>query len=157
MNAGKIVQVIGPVVDVEFDPGRLPAIYSALEVKAKQAQDKARTNVLEISELGLVEMTRKRVRQTLQSLFCAPCPTCKGTGVAKSEATLAAEIFRKVQAAAATGGRQEIVVRVHPEMAQSLESEEQDALDTLGREVGRKLTIQSVLTFDREEYEIISR
>ena len=39
MNAGKIVQVIGPVVDVEFDPGRLPAIYSALEVKAKQAQD----------------------------------------------------------------------------------------------------------------------
>jgi len=39
MNAGKIVQVIGPVVDVQFDPGRLPAIYSALEVKAKQAQD----------------------------------------------------------------------------------------------------------------------
>jgi F-type H+-transporting ATPase subunit beta len=39
MNAGKIVQVIGPVVDVEFDPGKLPAIYSALEVKAKQAQD----------------------------------------------------------------------------------------------------------------------
>ena len=126
-------------------------------LKKALAQDKARTNVLEISELGLVEMTRKRVRQTLHSLFCAPCPTCKGTGVAKSEATLAAEIFRKVQAAAATGGRQEIVVRVHPEMAQSLESEERDALYSLAQQVGRKLTIQSVLTFDWEEYEIISR
>ncbi len=52
------------------------------------ADDKARTNVLEISELGLVEMTRKRVRQSLQSLFCAPCPTCKGSGVVKSDATL---------------------------------------------------------------------
>ncbi len=62
------------------------------------ADDKARTNVLEISELGLVEMTRKRVRQSLQSLFCAPCPTCKGSGVVKSDATLSAEIFRKIQA-----------------------------------------------------------
>ena len=68
------------------------------------ADDKARTNVLEISELGLVEMTRKRVRQSLQSLFCAPCPTCKGSGVVKSDATLAAEIFRKIQAGA-HGGR----------------------------------------------------
>ena len=50
------------------------------------ADDKARTNVLEISELGLVEMTRKRVRQSLQSLYCAPCPACKGSGVVKSDA-----------------------------------------------------------------------
>ncbi|HLC42588.1 MAG TPA: Rne/Rng family ribonuclease [Methylomirabilota bacterium] len=126
-------------------------------LKKALAEDKARTNVLEISPLGLVEMTRKRVRQTLQSLFCAPCPICKGTGVVKSESTVAAEIFRKVQAAAATGGQKEIVVRVHPQMAQSLESEERDALELLEQRTGRKLTIQSVLSFDREEYEIISR
>src|SRR5260370_1261151 len=75
------------------------------------ADDKARTNVLEISELGLVEMTRKRVRQSLQSLFCAPCPTCKGSGVVQSDATLAAEIFRKIHAGgparvALTAGKQ---------------------------------------------------
>src|SRR5258705_1152824 len=77
------------------------------------ADDKARTNVLEISELGLVEMTRKRVRQSLQSLFCAPCPTCKGSGVVKSDATLAAEIFRKIQAGAPDGGLRAVGVRVH--------------------------------------------
>ena len=67
--------------------------------------------MLEISELGLVEMTRKRVRQSLPSLFCAPCPTCKGSGVVKSDATLAAEIFRKVEAGAREGGGREVVVR----------------------------------------------
>jgi ribonuclease G len=58
------------------------------------ADDKARTNVLEISELGLVEMTRKRVRQGLQSLLTSACPTCKGSGTVKSDLTLTAEIFR---------------------------------------------------------------
>ena len=83
-------------------------VFKAL--KRALADDKARTNVLEISELGLVEMTRKRVRQSLQSLFCAPCPTCKGSGVVKSDATLAAEIFRKIQAQSPRGrGPREVV------------------------------------------------
>ena len=56
-------------------------------LKQALADDKARTNVLEISELGLVEMTRKRVRQDLQAMFCVPCPTCKGSGVVRSDAT----------------------------------------------------------------------
>src|SRR4030095_10282043 len=55
-------------------------------------------NVLEISELGLVEMTRKRVRQDLRALLSTVCPTCKGNGVTKADATLAAEIFRAIPA-----------------------------------------------------------
>ena len=85
------------------------------------ADDKSRTNVLEISELGIVEMTRKRARQDLQSMFCAPCPTCKGSGHVRSDATLAAEIFRKIQAQAPdapAGG--EVLVRAHPELRPSL-------------------------------------
>jgi ribonuclease G len=130
-------------------------VFRAL--KKALSEDKARTNVLEISELGLVEMTRKRVRQDLQSLFCAPCPTCKGSGVVKSDLTLAAEIFRKVQAAAADLGGQEILIRVHPEMAQHLEAEEREGIELLQETVQRKLTLQPVPTLGREEYEIISR
>src|SRR5207245_3733244 len=70
-------------------------VYAAL-MKAL-VDDKARTNVLEISELGLVEMTRKRVRKGLQSLLTASCPTCKGRGVVRSDPTLPAEIFRNSQ------------------------------------------------------------
>jgi ribonuclease G len=127
-------------------------VFKAL--KRVLADDKARTNVLEISELGLVEMTRKRVRQSLQSLFCAPCPTCKGSGVVKSDATLAAEIFRKVQAGAHEGGPREVVVRAHPEMAHHLETTQRDGLERLQALIGRKVVVQGVPTYHREQYEL---
>ena len=127
-------------------------VFKAL--KRVLADDKARTNVLEISELGLVEMTRKRVRQSLQSLFCAPCPTCKGSGVVKSDATLAAEIFRKIQAGAHEGGPREVVVRAHPEMAHHLESTQRDGLERLQALIGRKVVVQGVSSYHREQYEL---
>ena len=146
--------IIIDFIDMEREEHR-QQVFRAL--KKVLAEDKARTNVLEISELGLVEMTRKRVRQDLQSLFCAPCPTCKGSGVVKSDVTLAAEIFRKVQAAALEPGGEEIVIRVHPEMAQHLEAEEREGLELLQETVQRKLSVQPLTSLDREEYEIISR
>jgi ribonuclease G len=118
------------------------------------ADDKARTNVLEISELGLVEMTRKRVRQSLQSLFCAPCPTCKGSGVVKSDITLSAEIFRKIQAPSKDAGGRDVVIRVHPEMAHHLESSQRDGLEKLQALIGRKIVIQAVASYHREQYEL---
>jgi ribonuclease G len=121
------------------------------------AEDKARTNVLEISELGLVEMTRKRVRQSLQSLFCAPCPACKGTGVVKSDAAVAAEIFRKVQAGAREGGGHDIQVRVHPDTARYLETDQGEAVERLRSVVGRKVTVQAVSSYQRDQYEVTVR
>jgi len=146
--------IIIDFIDMEREEHR-QQVFKAL--KKALAEDKARTNVLEISELGLVEMTRKRVRQDLQSLFCTPCPTCKGSGVVKSDLTLAGEIFRKIQAAAADLGGQEILIRVHPEMAQYLEAEEREGLELLQETVQRKLSVQPMTSLDREEYEIISR
>src|ERR1700687_1069030 len=102
-------------------------VFKAL--KRVLADDKARTNVLEISELGLVEMTRKRVRQSLQSLYCAPCPARKGSGMIKSEAAIAAEILRKMQAGVRDAAGTEVVVRVHPETAHHLEMDRRDAVD----------------------------
>ena len=118
------------------------------------ADDKARTNVLEISELGLVEMTRKRVRQSLQSLFCAPCPTCKGSGVVKSDVTLSAEIFRRIQAQSKEGGGRDVVIRVHPEMAHHLESSQREGLEKLQALIGRKIVIQATASYHREQYDL---
>jgi ribonuclease G len=118
------------------------------------ADDKARTNVLEISELGLVEMTRKRVRQSLQSLFCAPCPTCKGSGVVKSDVTVSAEIFRKIQAQSKEGGGRDVVIRVHPEMAHHLESSQREGLEKLQALIGRKIVIQATASYHREQYDL---
>jgi len=127
-------------------------VFKAL--KKVLADDKARSNVLEISELGLVEMTRKRVRQSLQSLFCAPCPTCKGSGVVKSDATLAAEIFRKIQAGAGEGNGRDVVIRVHPEMAHHLESSQRDGIERLQALLSRKISVQAVASYHREQYDV---
>ena len=118
------------------------------------ADDKARTNVLAISELGLVEMTRKRVRQSLSSLFCAPCPACKGSGLIKSDATLAAEILRKIQAGARAATGPEVVVRAHPETAHHLDVDRREAVDRLAAMIGRKIAIQAASSFQREQYEV---
>ena len=130
-------------------------VYKAL--KRALADDKARTNVLEISELGLVEMTRKRVRQDLRALVSSTCPTCKGSGVVKADATVAAEIFRAVHSKAATTGPGEIVVRVHPELAQYLEGEGGEPLTQLSRLVERTVTVQSVNRAHRDEYDVVVR
>src|SRR5438128_11437856 len=112
--------IIIDFIDMEREEHR-QQVYKAL--RRALAEDKARTNVLEISELGLVEMTRKRVRQDLRSLFATQCPTCKGSGVIKAEATLAEEIFPAVRAQAAAPAAPpgcEVVVRVHPDVARYL-------------------------------------
>ena len=127
-------------------------VFKAL--KRSLADDKARTNVLEISELGLVEMTRKRVRQSLHSLFCAPCPACKGSGVVRSDATLAAEIFRRIQAQGQEAGGGDVMVRVHPEMAHYLESGQREGLERLQALIGRSIVIQPVASYHREQYEL---
>jgi len=119
--------------------------------------DKARSNVLEISELGLVEMTRKRVRQSLQSLFCAPCQVCKGSGVVKSDATLSAEIFRKIQAGMKEAGGLEVVVRVHPDTAQHLEVDQREGLERLQALIGRKVAVQAVASYHRDQYDLTFR
>jgi len=147
--------IIIDFIDMEREEHR-EQVYKAL--KKALAEDKARTNVLQISELGLVEMTRKRVRQDLRGLLSVACPTCKGSGVIKADATLAAEIFRAVRAKMATadeGDAREVVVRVHPELARYLEGDGQEGLERLAASIGREVRVQAIpLHGDREGYEI---
>jgi ribonuclease G len=145
--------IIIDFIDMETADHR-EQVYRAL--KRALADDKARTNVLEISELGLVEMTRKRVRQDLRSLLSTMCPTCKGSGVTKADATLAAEIFRAIPAkvrAAEDANDREVAVRVHPDLARYFEADGRDGLDRLAQALDRKITIQPNHA-DREGYEI---
>jgi ribonuclease G len=132
-------------------------VYKA--VKRALAEDKARTNVLQISELGLVEMTRKRVRQDLRALLTQSCPTCRGNGVVKSSETLATEICRAVQAKAAAeappGEGREIVARVHPDVAAYLGGEGRADLERLEAALEVKITVQTASgQAPREEYEV---
>ena len=128
-------------------------------LKRALAVDKARNNVMPISELGLVEMTRKRVRQDLRALLTQHCPVCRGTGVVKSDETLAIELYRAIQAKAAAeapaGEGREIVARVHPDVAAYVEREGRADLERLESGLQVKISVQAASgQSPREESEI---
>ncbi|MBI1894091.1 MAG: Rne/Rng family ribonuclease [Candidatus Rokubacteria bacterium] len=121
------------------------------------AADKARTHVLPISELGIVEMTRKRVRQDLLSLLTEKCPSCKGTGGVRSPATIAADLLRRVQVKAVESASHEIVIRLHHEVAAYLQAEERNALERLQSRLDRKITLEPISNGSRDTHEILFR
>jgi ribonuclease G len=147
--------IIIDFIDMESAEHR-EQVYRAL--KRALAEDKARTNVLEISELGLVEMTRKRVRQDLRALLSQQCPTCRGSGVTKSDETLAAELFRAVRAKAASAPGKDITARVHPDVAAHLDAHAREDVDRLAALIGARVTVEPFRQPKaREDYELIVR
>jgi ribonuclease G len=152
---------LGGIIIIDFIDMEVAEHREQVEkaIKKALASDKARTNVLQISELGLVEMTRKRVRQDLRAALTQHCPACRGTGVVKSTETLATEIYRALQAKAAAetpaGGGREIVARVHPELAAYLDGEGRADLERLEAGLEVKITVQPAgAQAPREEYEL---
>jgi ribonuclease G len=164
-SVGEIVRQIrlrdlGGIIIIDFidmeQAEHREQVYRAL--KRALIEDKARTNVLQISELGLVEMTRKRVRQDLRSLLTMACPACRGTGVTQTDATLSAEVFRALRSKAASDPHRELVVRVHPDVAAYLETEARDSLEKLAAALDRKITVQAVTGHaHRDEFEVLLR
>jgi ribonuclease G len=147
--------IIIDFIDMEREEHR-EQVYKAL--KRALAEDKARTNVLQISELGLVEMTRKRVRQDLRALLTTQCPTCKGGGVTKSDATLTAELFRAIRARAASSPGRDVVVRVHPDLATHLDGDAGGDVARLASLLGTRITVEAFRQpKGREDYELIVR
>ena len=145
--------IIIDFIDMESAEHR-DQVYRAL--KRALAEDKARTNVLEISELGLVEMTRKRVRQDLRALLSTTCPTCKGNGVTKSDETLTAELFRAIRTKAAGAPGKDIVARVHPDLAAHLEGDRRDDVERLSTMLEARVSVESFRQPKaREDYELI--
>jgi ribonuclease G len=114
-----------------------------------------RSNILKISELGLVEMTRKRTRASLLQQLTEPCTTCDGKGRIKSIATVAYDIMRRVrQLAHVVPGSPRIVVRTHAAVATFLCDEESTAMDRLEREIGARVTVESIEASDHTRFEV---
>ena len=105
------------------------------------AKDRARTNMTKISELGLVEMTRKRTRESLVQLLTEPCPTCEGAGVVKSVTTVAYEILREVRRSGTLVDNEKIEIEASPRVAEVLQRQERDYLDSLEKRFHKMITV----------------
>jgi ribonuclease G len=116
------------------------AVLSALTEALKT--DKARANIVGLSELGLVEMTRQRTRESLAQRLCEPCPTCAQRGHVKAVATTAYEILRRIRREATLNGPvHQVAVTLHPAIAAFLGEYEPAAIRELEHELGIAVTL----------------
>jgi ribonuclease G len=144
--------IIIDFIDMEKEAHR-EKVHSALEEVLKY--DKARTNILKISELGLVEMTRKRVRESIGRLLCEPCHYCEGKGYIKSRMTMAYEMFRELQRSISTLPGEKITLLVHPDVAALLCDEERGGIEELEERFIKKIQITARPGFHQEQFEIL--
>ncbi|MDX9897212.1 MAG: ribonuclease E/G, partial [Desulfofustis sp.] len=118
-------------------------------------KDKSRINILKLSEFGLVQMTRKRHSENLNQMMCEPCHYCAGEGVLKSRRTICYEIFRKISRNSGHAGGNTVTVRVHPRIADMLLKEEEQTVNQLETDTGKRLIIAPAKDLHIEKYEII--
>jgi ribonuclease G len=134
---------IGGIIVVDFvdmdKEGNRRKVWDAFQ-KALQ-RDRARTNVTKISELGLVEMTRKRTRESLVQLLTEPCPTCEGSGVVKSVTTVAYEIMREVRRSGTLVDSDKIEIEAAPRVADLLQKYEREYLDHLEKRFQKPIVV----------------
>ena len=148
-NIGGIVII--DFIDMERASNR-EKVYNALEEAL--AKDKAKTNILKISEFGLVEMTRKRVRESLIQSLCEPCFYCEGKGYIRSRQSIAYEILRELRREAAIVRGRKISVIAHPDVAQILFDDERGAIEELEGMIHREIEIHANPQLHHEQYEV---
>ncbi|MCP4120039.1 MAG: Rne/Rng family ribonuclease [Desulfobacteraceae bacterium] len=117
-------------------------------------RDKAQTNVLPLSELGLVQMTRKRVRKNLTRTLCEPCFYCGGDGMLLSKRSICHKIHRDLLNEANDMMGNLFTVKVHPEIAQLLHGEQKHLITSLEREIKRPVAVYPEPHYHIEEYHI---
>ncbi|MCH8207996.1 MAG: Rne/Rng family ribonuclease [Nitrospinae bacterium] len=150
---------IGGIIIVDFiDMAKEESkeiVWNSLTQELKS--DRSRTNILKISDLGLVEMTRKRVRENLIQTLCDPCPYCEGKGHIKSPTTVCYEIIRALQR---IGGnsleKKTITLEIHPAVYDLLIEEESAFLDELERKQKVEVNIKVNPKLHQEKYNLIA-
>ncbi len=139
-------------IDMEREENK-EKVYNALDSELKQ--DRSRTKILRVSELGIVEMTRKRTRANLNRILCQPCPYCDGKGFNKSPKTVCYEIFREIERIAATRpSLEKIMVSASSVVSSSLVDEESDFLEDIEKKHRCTITIKSSKDFSDEQFEV---
>lgn len=147
--------IIIDFIDMDRESNR-DKVYRALEEALRN--DRARTNVLRISELGLVEMTRKRVQEGLDRYLRESCPTCEGRGHVRSRDTVVYEIFREVKREAArSGGNLTLFVNTSPSVADALYSDRFADLEQIETQIGRRIVVRALGHFHPEQYEVYAQ
>ncbi|MFQ5668934.1 MAG: ribonuclease E/G [Acidobacteriota bacterium] len=136
---------LGGIIVIDFIDmkGEEPRHQVFQALRAVLARDRAKTYLHELSDFGLVQITRRRARRSLERTLCRPCPACHGSGSVKSPSTVASDIVTDVRSTLASGRFPSVVIRAHPEVVDAIEAEGKRFVEALAVEAGCELTISS--------------
>ena len=149
-NLGGIIVI--DFIDMQDDAHReelLAALQNALSA------DRAQTQLAAGTPLGLVAMTRKRTRESLEHVLCEPCPTCLARGFVRSVETICHDIYREALRQSAQFKVRELIILAHPEVIERMLDEEALVLADLELRVGKPIRLQSEALYSVEQYDIV--
>jgi ribonuclease G len=149
-NLGGIIIV--DFIDMEKEENREKLFNVFQEAVSK---DRAKCTVLQVSEFGLIEMTRKRVRESLGRVLAQTCSYCEGKGFVKSPTTVCYEIFRELRKIGSTKRNGKVVLTAHPLVVDLIYEEEREGLENIERENNLKIIIKADKNFHQEYYELV--
>ena len=149
-NLGGIIII--DFIDMQDEVHRREVIEA---LRSALASDRAQTQVAALSTLGLVEMTRKRTRESLEHLLCQPCPSCEGRGFVRTPETVCHEIFREIVRQARQFSSRELLILAHQDVVDRLLGEDSAVLAELEATVGRPIRLQSESLYEVGQYDVV--
>ncbi|MCP1727692.1 ribonuclease G [Natronospira proteinivora] len=148
---------LGGIIIIDFidmdDEEHKRLVLTALE--RALAQDPAKNQVCEVSALGLVEMTRKRTRESLEHVLCEACPTCEGRGSLKTAETVCFDVFREILREAGQYEVQELLVIASQPVVDVLLDEESASLAEVEEMVGKPIRLQVETQYSQEQFDVV--
>ncbi len=127
-------------------------VMQALEEAMRD--DRAPSKVLQFNDFGLVAITRRRVKQSLERTLCMPCPYCDGAAYVKSVDTIIGEILTEAHKMVGAVEEEEVVLRVHPDVAQILKNSKNEYLDELEEVLGRPVMVTADGLLHHEKFDL---
>ena len=149
-NLGGIIII--DFIDMESVEHRAQVLHALEKVLDR---DHARANITEVSDLGLVEMTRKRTRESLEHVLCEECPTCSGRGSLKTAETVCYEVFREILRAARQFDAQRFMVLASQEVVDLLLDEESTSVADLESFIGKPVVFQVESLYTQEQFDVV--
>jgi len=145
--------IVLDLIDMEDKKNR-QKVYQAVEQELKK--DRSPSKPLQVSDFGLVIITRKRVKQSLERVMTEPCPYCAGTGVIKSSSTICYEILNEVKKVSPDLNGHRLLLRVNPDIARALKEEEAAVLKDLKQSIGKDVTIKPDTQLHHEQFDVMA-
>jgi Rne/Rng family ribonuclease len=145
--------IVCDFIDMEEKKNR-QKVFQAVEQELRK--DRAPSKALQVSDFGLVIVTRKRVKQSLERVLTEPCPYCSGAGTIKSSSTVCYEILTEMKKLGPDLDGPGVLLRVNPDIARALKEEERGVLKDLKSLLGRDVIVKPDVHLHHEQFDVMS-